>query len=188
MKTLSKLLIAFCGFTAFTSAAHEAHVHGQAQMSLAVENQEVEIELEAPLASFLSFEHEPTTDAQKKEVRNMALTLHKADSLFLLPVDAKCQITEISLESDAISNDLLSPDIPEDTAAHHHGHEASQHEEHSDIDVEITFACRNPQKLNSLTVDLFRAFPNLQKINVQMVTPKGQGAAELTPQSNTLRW
>jgi hypothetical protein len=37
-------------------------------------------------------------------------------------------------------------------------------------------------------VGLFEVFPGLEEIEVQMVTPKGQSAAELTASSPVLKW
>ena len=48
--------------------------------------------------------------------------------------------------------------------------------------------CRHPEKLNSVTVNLFKVFPGLRQMEVQMVTPKGQKAAKLTPESNVIQW
>lgn len=187
-------LLAVVGLLVFgtPALAHEAHVHGTAHMNVTVEGQEVEIELETPLANVLSFEHAPETEAQKEEVRAMVARLHKADSLFILPADAQCVLKNVSLESEVLNEELLSP------AAVRHVESSSQQghapekdkpgEGHADLDMDVSFVCRNPEKLNSLRVDLFRVFPNLHEVEVQMVTSKGQSAAELTPESNTLRW
>jgi hypothetical protein len=169
-------------------SAHEAHVHGLARMNLAVDGQEVEIELDSPLANFVSFEHEPETDAQKQEVRKMASTLRKAEALFILPAEAKCRLEKVSLESGAIGDDLLSPGKPGQAEHEHERHDGHSHDGHGDIEAEISFICLEPKKLNNMTVDLFRAFPDLHKVEVQMITSGKQGAAELVPESNVLRW
>jgi hypothetical protein len=167
-------------------SAHEAHVHGLARMNLVVEGQTVDIDLRMSLADVLSFEHEPETDAQRKEDRDMVSVMRKADALFVLPPDAGCRLGEVSLESDAVSDAALSPGggrgEKEHDADHHDGHG------HGDLDVEISFTCRNPEKLNGIRVGMFGAFPNLRKMEVRMVTPGGQSAATLTPESPVVRW
>jgi hypothetical protein len=190
---MKKFLGSFAVIGAFLASglpasAHEAHVHGLARMNLAVDGQEVEIELDSPLANFVSFEHEPETDAQKQEVRRMAATLRKAEALFILPVEAKCRLEKVSLESGAISDDLLSPEKPGQAESKHERHDEHSHDGHGDIEAEISFVCLEPGKLNSMTVDLFRAFPDLHEVEVQMLTSGKQGAAELVPESNLLRW
>ncbi|MDR1685517.1 MAG: DUF2796 domain-containing protein [Desulfovibrio sp.] len=175
--------------------AHKAHEHGAARMNLSVEGQEVEIELEVPLADLTAFEHAPETDAEKKAVRDAAAILHDAGKLFMFPAEAGCRSTKISLESDVLSDDLLAaPGARKGTAKHgaaekkerHDDHEKA--EKHADLDAEWTFVCRNPEKLRRLEVGLFKHFPSLREIDVQMTTPGKQGAAELTPQSAILRW
>jgi hypothetical protein len=188
-KTLRFLVVAvtILGFGS-SAFAHEAHEHGVAHMNLAVEGQKVEIELETPLANVLSFEHAPETDAQKKEVRDMAVVMQKADALFIFPAEAQCRVEKVFLESKAISNDLLAPNASGHTEKAHGGEKKDGEETHADLDVEISFLCLHPEKVNSVTVNLFSAFPSLQEVEVQLVTPKGQKAAEATPTSNILRW
>lgn len=191
-----RIFIPSVGLLAFgtSAAAHEAHVHGIAHMNLLVEKQAVEIELVSPLANVLSFEHEPETDGQKQEVRDMAAIMRNADKLFILPADAQCEVKEVSMSSEVISPELLSAEVEKERQGGHehneHSHDGGHEEEHghSDLDVDIAFICRNPEKLDSINVGMFKAFPNLHEIEVQMVTPKGQSAAELTPDSAVIRW
>ena len=191
-----RIFIPAVGLLAFgtSAAAHEAHVHGVAHMNLLVEKQAVEIELVTPLANVLSFEHEPETEGQKQEVRDMAAIMRNAGKLFILPADAQCEVKEVSMSSEVISPELLSAEVE---IEHQGGHEHNEHSHgggheeehgHSDLDVDIAFICRNPEKLDGINVGMFKAFPNLHEIEVQMVTPKGQSAAELTPDSAVIRW
>ena len=191
-----RIFISAVGLLAFgtSAAAHEAHVHGIAHMNLLVEKQAVEIELVSPLANVLSFEHEPETEGQKQEVRDMAAIMRNAGKLFILPADAQCEVKEVSMSSEVISPELLSAEVE---IEHQGGHEHNEHSHgggheeehgHSDLDVDIAFICRNPEKLDGINVGMFKAFPNLHEIEVQMVTPKGQSAAELTPDSAVIRW
>lgn len=172
--------------------AHDAHEHGVARLNVSVDGQEVEIELETPLANVISFEHAPETEAQREEVRAMAALLHRADSLFILPAEAQCRLNKVSLESEVLNDGLLSPAASpraETADKNEHAPDGDEHgEKHGDLDMEVSFICRNPEKLNSLRVDLFRAFPNLREVEARMVTPKRQSAAELIPDSNMLRW
>ena len=191
-----RIFIPAVGLLAFgtSAAAHEAHVHGIAHMNLLVEKQAVEIDLVTPLANVLSFEHEPETDGQKQEVRDMAAIMRNADKLFILPADAQCEVKEVSMSSEVISPELLSAEVEIEHQGGHehneHSHDGGHEEEHghSDLDVDIAFICRNPEKLDGINVGMFKAFPNLHEIEVQMVTPKGQSAAELTPDSAVIRW
>jgi hypothetical protein len=173
------------------ASPHKAHEHGAARMNLSVEGQKAEIELEVPLADLVGFEHAPETDAQKKAVRDMAEIMHNAGALFIFPVEADCRPEKVSLESDALGDDLLAAPAAqgrrEEKAEESGGHEQAG-EKHADLDAEWTFICRNPEKLKSIELSIFKYFPSLREITVQMVTPEKQGAAGLTPRSAVLRW
>jgi len=167
--------------------AHDAHEHGAARLNLVVEGREVEIELETPLANVLSFEHAPKTDVQKQEVRDMAMRMRKADALFVFPAQAQCGLVDVSIDSDVIGREALAPGGME---LRGQGHDEGSGEEHGhgDLDVEMSFICHHPEKLNSVTVNVFNVFPDLRRMEVQMLTPKGQKAAKLTPDSNVIQW
>lgn len=184
MKNFGGSIILLSGILTYAAPApaHEAHVHGLAQMNLVVDGPTVELELSTPLANVISFEHEPETDAQKSEVRDMAAQMRKADSLFVLSPEAQCELKDVSLSSEALGAGILS------SAGAAHSEDADDHDGHGDLDMDVTFICRHPENLNSVRVDMFRIFPNLHNLEVQMVTPKGQGAAALTPESPVIRW
>lgn len=168
--------------------AHEAHEHGVARMNISVEGNEVEIEMKSPLANFLSFEHRPETEAQRQEVRDMAAKLRRPGALFVLTEEAQCRQTGLDMDSGVLDDALLLPEgrSGKHKAGHGHAHEAP--EGHADIGIELEFHCKHPEKLRSLTAPIFRQFPALREIEAQMVTPAGQRSAELTPESDMVRW
>ncbi|MDR2800844.1 MAG: DUF2796 domain-containing protein [Desulfovibrio sp.] len=175
----------FWGFESFSST-HEAHEHGLVHMNLVVEGGEVKIDISGALDNFLSFEHKPETDAQRKEVRNMAALLRNSGVLFVFPAEARCRPEEVSLDSEVLGQALLAPEGSKQREAHGHGGES--HEDHGDLDAEISFMCLDPKNLNSVTVNMFSVFPNLRRMEVQMVTSRGQNAAKLSPEANVVRW
>jgi hypothetical protein len=175
------LVLGICvwAFAPDAGRAHEpgAHVHGAAAMNLALDGRNVDIELETPLDNVLSFEHTPKTAAEKQEVREMAETLRRAEALFLFPAAAGCELKEVALESEAISEELLSGKD---------GGDSINSEGHADLDADFSFVCRNPLAITRIEVALFKYFPRLNEIEVQMVTPAGQKSAELTARNNLL--
>jgi hypothetical protein len=138
----------------------------------------VEIGLETPLDNVLSFEHSPQSESERQEVKNMAATLREAELLFLFPAEAGCRVKEVELSSGAVSAELLSG---KDGGAGAHS------EGHADLDAEFSFLCRNPGAIKQIEVNLFKYFPKLQELEVRMVTPEGQKAAELTAGDNILK-
>jgi hypothetical protein len=175
--------------------AHEAHEHGAAKMDVEIEGQEVKIELETPLANLISFEHAPRTQAQTREIRQMAVALH-TKALFSFPSAARCTPKEVSLKSEVISSDLLAPPSASDEALKKTASVAPkkaekgkhEEEEHADLDADFTYRCQNPQALTYIKTSLFSAFPRFKRVDVQLVGPKGQRAAKLTPRSSVIKW
>ena len=187
MKTVFILGISTCIIlSAIPAMAHKAHVHGNAEMNLMVEDQNVGIELISPFANFISFEHTPETDAEMKEIRNLVMALHQADKLFVFPERAECRLERVSLESEIIDDSILSLD--ENTQSNRERKEEHDEESHGDLKAEYSFICEKPDNLKSVKVGLFALFPDLHEIHVQMITPKGQGAIELNAQSDRILW
>jgi hypothetical protein len=194
MKTILVLLAtALCTLffpsPSFSSAqAHDPHEHGAARMDLAVEGALAVITLESPLANFLSFEHTPETEGQKEEARALALRLREAKSLFRLNAEAGCRLEKVSLVSEPLEDilrDLFPQDAAQEEKSEEHGEGSA---EHGDLDAEYSFRCDRPDALHSLEVSLFSVWPGLREIEVRMVTPAGQGAAELTPENVRVQW
>lgn len=191
------LLAAFATLLAAAPAqAHGPHEHGAARLDVAVDGSTVTIGLESPLANALPFEHAPSTPAQRQAVQDMAATLHKADTIFVLPAAAQCIVKEVKLESSALPAELLAVSAAHQPAKSEHAEHAdhaSQAEhateaEHADLDAFFIFECAKPDALNGMDVNLFSAWPALHELRVQIASPTGQHAAELTPKAHTLKW
>jgi len=181
---LKTLALAFVFLLAAVPAfGYEAHEHGAAELEIAIEGNTVEIELETPLINLISFERAPQNDKEREDVRAMASILRNPQTLFIFPKAAECSLEKTSLESDVLADELgHSSDHDADK------HDADEHSGHADLDAEYVFTCRNPAALNAIEVQLFKAFPAMQRIEAKLVTPRGQKAAKLTPRANRLTW
>lgn len=185
------LLAAFATLLAAAPAqAHGPHEHGAARLDVAVDGSTVSIDLESPLANALPFEHAPSTPAQRQAVQDMAATLHKADTIFVLPAAAQCIVKEVKLESAALPAELLAASAAHQPAKSEHAEHADHatEAEHADLDASFIFECAKPDALNGMDVNLFSAWPALHELRVQIASPTGQHAAELTPKAHTLKW
>jgi len=182
--------IIFC----LTVRAHEAHVHGVARVNLVVDGEQVTIGLESPLANLLSFEHAPVNLEQRRQVKDMARRMHQAESFFHLTPAAQCRLEKVSLASEQLDPARLDPTVPlgsregeDGKASRGEGNKAGQ-AEHGDLDASFRFRCAQAAKLNSVDILLFDAWPKVQKIEVQAVTPGGQRAAGLSPAKHSFSW
>lgn len=198
----------------FTSLS--AHQHGHGFLSLALDNNQLFIELTAPAINLLGVEHRPTDAAASKLLQQKANYL-KSLQWLRLSQNANCQVASVELLSpllategaDTISGDGQQITDPlwqtgEKTASekhsaadHDHQHETNHQPEatahdhassHSDLIVSASFRCTEPSKLSEVTVDLWERSAQLNELSAQWILPKGQGAAELTKSSPTVNF
>ncbi|WP_370277365.1 DUF2796 domain-containing protein [Pontibacterium sp.] len=84
-------------------------------------------------------------------------------------------------------HDHAHHDKHDDHDDHHkheeHAHHVGEENGHSDLSVHYYYQCSAPEKLNSLEVGLFKAFPALEKLNLQLITPRVQQGKTLTARS-----
>ena len=190
---------------------HGAHVHGIAQMNLAVEGKNVLLELASPSMNIVGFEHMPSTDEQRHAVHEAAEKLEDGGSLFEFSKEAGCTMVAAEIESPLLGDEHHEGHDDGDSHGKEHGHEdahdekhdkdddhkdshdkdhdheaAEGHgdEEHSEFEARYQFTCSSPKKLKSLTVNLFNAFPGFEEIETQILTGSGQTGAELTAGNN----
>ena len=183
---------------------HGAHVHGVAALNLALEGNEVHIELDSPAANIVGFEHAPSSEADHAALEKAVAALKNGDQLFLFNKEAGCR-----MEKAMVASALLEEEHDghgDKHSAHHdheekgehahekhdhegHGHEGHAGEEtHTDIEVVYHFECDQPGKLTQLTVELFEAFPATQELNVQYIIESKQGAQELTAKDHVVKF
>lgn len=165
-----KRFIGLCSLVALPGLAlGAAHVHGVAKMDVSVDGARLAIAIEMPLDSAVGFEHVPKTDAQKTALDDAMRLLRNPAGLFVLPPEAECAVDSVE----------VSEPFPGGRA---------KAGGHADFDADYIFRCARPAALNRLETTLFNRFPALKRIDVQRVTPSGQGKALLTGDRPVLRW
>lgn len=174
---------------------HDAHVHGIAALNLALEGQEVHVELDSPAANIVGFEHAPSSEADHAALDKAVATLKDGDRLFRFNAEAGCR-----MEKANVASSLLDEEHGEHAGEHKgdHDHEKQdkhdndkhehEGETHSDIEAAYHFECDQPGKLTQLTVELFEAFPGTEELKVQYVIESKQGAAELTAADHVVKF
>ncbi|MEF1185966.1 zinc uptake protein ZrgA [Vibrio sinaloensis] len=90
--TVSHVAIAEEGFR-----QHEAHVHGEVELNIAQDGKELLMEITAPGADVVGFEHAPKNDEQKKILADAVATLNQADSVFTLSSAAGCHVEHVAV-------------------------------------------------------------------------------------------
>lgn len=140
---------------------HGAHEHGVAKLSIAIGTEGLEITLDSPAVNMVGFEHIPTTDDDKKKMKDTVDKLEAGDDLFALDAAAECELKDTEVLSALHGDDMEKSVLPDA-------------DEHNDVSVTWSYACAKPAALKTVDVKLFSAFPEgFQRINVEWLTDKG---------------
>ena len=151
---------------------HGPHVHGEATLNVGVDGQLLVVGLDAPGMSLLGFEHPPRNDAERARYGQTLDVLRHPEQWLALPAQAGCMLDGSEV-------------IPHGFGETQHDDSASHHE-HADFDGSYQYRCQVPLALRSIEVHLIDRFPDLHKINVELVLPDRQGSQVLLPGSSTV--
>ena len=112
--------------------SHSAHVHGQVEVNIAQDGQELLVEVTAPGADVVGFEHAPETAEQKKVFEQAIAQLNKPDELFSFN-NANCTLKFKSV-SNTLEGDHDEHEGHDHSEHDHHDHEGHDHAEHDHHD------------------------------------------------------
>ena len=154
--------------------SHQAHIHGVAEMTMILQNNEFLINFESPSANIVGFEHQPETNEQNNAINAAILDLQ--DPTNWLQFDGgDCNL----LSSTADTN--LRSDHAVEEHSDHADEEHSEHatETHTEFTAEYHYACDRSDNLESAIISLQSNYPNIEHIVVQWIVNGKQGATEL---------
>lgn len=174
-----------------------AHQHGVGHLNILVEAGAAHLELLAPGADIVGFEHHPTTADDRAAILAARRTLADGAALFVFPSDAGCVLASTDIDGPDVEDHDGHKDDHGHKAGHKdedhdgdkddHGHKAGHKEdhddeaEHSSFRVVYSFSCPNAAAPASMVVRYFERFPSSKRLRVQAIGPKGQSATTLTP-------
>ncbi|ALM65274.1 DUF2796 domain-containing protein [Vibrio parahaemolyticus] len=178
---------------------HSAHVHGHVEFNIAQDGSDLLLEITAPGADVVGFEHAPENAEQEKTLQHAVATLEDSNALFAINPQAQCEIEEVHVEhtlggqhEEHEHHDHEGHD--HDEHAHHdhdkhdhdshEGHDHSEHSDHGEFTVQYRFHCAQVSELSRIQTDWFNQFPSTESVNVNLFTDTTQSAISLT-KSNT---
>ncbi|EHH1279606.1 DUF2796 domain-containing protein [Vibrio parahaemolyticus] len=173
---------------------HSAHVHGHVEFNIAQDGSDLLLEITAPGADVVGFEHAPENAEQEKTLQHAVATLEDSNALFAINPQAQCEIEEVHVEhtlggqhEEHEHHDHEGHD--HDEHAHHdhdahEGHDHSEHSDHGEFTVQYRFHCAQVGELSHIQTDWFNQFPSTESVNVNLFTDTTQSATSLT-KSNT---
>ncbi len=178
---------------------HSAHLHGHVEFNIAQDGSDLLLEITAPGADVVGFEHAPENAEQEKTLQHAVATLEDSNALFAINPQAQCEIEEVHVEhtlggqhEEHEHHDHEGHD--HDEHAHHdhdkhdhdghEGHDHSEHSDHGEFTVQYRFHCAQVGELSHIQTDWFNQFPSTESVNVNLFTDTTQSATSLT-KSNT---
>ena len=204
LNRLSPALSIFLFFITLPAYSSErAHEHGVGSLSIAVEGNEVEIELVVPGADVVGFEHPPSSETERQAVMMGAKTLRDYSGIVILSPKAGCRVEGVEISSGLMKNresdhkaehkdEHKHDHKAEHKDEHKHDHKVEHKDEHKEVHAEFVahyhFHCDHPEKLTGAKVGFFKLFSRARELKAKWITPAGQGAAELTGDSPSLKF
>ena len=158
----------------------DAHEHGHGALNIAIEGNQVAIELEAPGFDIVGFEYAAESDEDKALVEAGLATLSDPSKLFILPDSAGCSVTEAKAELHG----------EEEHHGHDHGHEDhaedAAEDTHSEFHAEYVMSCADVTRVTRIELAYFSEFENAEELEVQLVTEAGAASLEASPDNAVL--
>ena len=149
------------------------HQHGLAQMDIALEQKQLTVSVQAPLESLLGFEHAPRNDRERQRADALLKRLRQPEGLFVTDAAANCRLSAAEVQSPTLEKKEKGAQAAVDG--------------HADLEARYTFQCEQPAQLRQLQVEWFNAFPQLRRVDVQVVGPLGQHKQVLRGLSRTVK-
>ena len=178
MVILLALQVALATLPQSAAAQHRqlgAHEHGRGTLNIAIEGTQVSMELEAPGADIVGFEHAARTARQKTQVEQAKKQLLAPQTLFKFPDAAGCVIATANVDIEADEHDHEAPGgVKKKPDA------AAEERSHSNFHGQYAFTCNAPAGITAVEFGYFRAFAGAQKLEVNVITSKGQTTFEVT--------
>ncbi len=167
MKTFLRFATVCCASIPMLVCASEreydAHEHGHVLLQIALDGNQLLMEMRSPAINIVGFEHKAETETDKDKVEWARKTLESFRTLYVLNEAGACQPQSVIVESELFSD---------------HNHEG---DEHSEFHAHYRAACENPGAITKIVVNLFSHFPGIEEIDVQIISDEGQTSIELEP-------
>lgn len=148
---------------------HAAHVHGKGRLTLAIQDNTLEIMLESPADSLFGFEHAPTTPTEQAHASKILAQLKETSSLFKLDTAARCDSKNVEIDAPFALDPKASGDG------------------HADVSATYSFECKHPKNLTTLSLPVLKVFPDLRTLTVDYVTDDAQGSQTVTSDQPALK-
>lgn len=178
MILLSLVLPSFAAAEKGKKRKFNAHVHGEAELGIAIEGKQIEMQLATPAEGVFGFEHEPVNDEQESVI-NLAKNKLKASALVFLkiPQEYGCKTDSAKLTVKLAQVRLSKKDRRRGVKL------KDAHKGHGDVVARYMISCQKELKGAKVSVLVSETFPRIKKTKVLVLTDKSQMAKTVTTQA-----
>ena len=165
----------------------DAHEHGVGQLDIAIDGQQIAMELHAPGADIVGFEYAAESAKDLAAVDAAVAKLSAPLALFVLPEAAGCSIVESSagLESEEEHEEHGDEHADDEHAEDGHDDHADE-SGHTEFHAEYLLNCAEPSAIKGIDFAYFGSFPNALEVEVQIITDTGATSFEVERDAPTL--
>ena len=165
----------------------DAHEHGVGQLDIAIDGQQIAMELHAPGADIVGFEYAAESGKDLAAVDAAVAKLSAPLALFVLPEAAGCSIVEASagLESEEEHEEHGDEHADDEHAEDGHDDHADE-SGHTEFHAEYLLNCAEPSAITGIDFAYFGSFPNALEVEVQIITDTGATSFEVERDAPTL--
>lgn len=114
---------------------HDAHEHGHVEFNIAQDGKDLLVEITAPGADVVGFEHAPENAEQEQQLKQAVAKLEDTSSLFTINSQAECDIADVHVEHTlGGAHDEHEGHDHDEHHDEHKDHDHSDHDEHEHHD------------------------------------------------------
>ena len=156
---------------------HEAHVHGVAEVNIAIDGSKADVEFRAPAESVMGFEHEAKSESDKKK-RDAALRTvqTKINQMVVFDPKLSCKFSEV--KTAIVEEKGESGKTQSDKSAHGHK-DQKKTAEHREVRATFSAACDKTLAGSRVTFGVHKTFPAIGEIKVQVLGDAKQSGATI---------
>ena len=166
---MSRLIASLALAAGLVSASAQAHVHGEAQLEIVLEDTQLSLYLHSPLDAFLGFERLPRNPTEKAAVQQLKERLPQGEALFTPNAEAGCRFLGMEVDAPILDGQPVQNG-------------------HAELSARYRWQCAQPEHLKSVGTTLFADYKRLHKIKAIFAGPRGQHGATLGRKTPTFRW
>ena len=184
MKTSNPMTMALASLMLTLPSHHaiaselDAHEHGSATLDIAIDTNTIEMKFESPAVNIVGFEYATEDQQQLLLIKQAKKNLSDFDTIFQLVGDVSCQTVESSANW-VTEHEEGHEEGHDDHEADHDDHGEVAKAEHAEFIAEYRLKCNQLNNLAAIDVNMFKFFPGIADLDVQVIYSEGQIKQEL---------